>query len=70
MLALAADPEAQPDHLLFLGRERLEDAGRLVANIGLDDGIDRGADPAIFDQIAQRGFSIPANRGFERHRVT
>ena len=33
VLALAADPEAQPDHLLFLGGERLEDAGRAGSDL-------------------------------------
>src|SRR4051794_28260132 len=32
VLALAADSEAQTDHLLFLWRKSLEDAGRLVAD--------------------------------------
>src|SRR5713101_4867061 len=47
MLALAADPKSQPNYFLFPGRERLQDARRLIANVGLDHGIDRRFDPAV-----------------------
>src|SRR3954454_531046 len=40
MLALAADPEPHPDHLLLLRGEGLQDTGRLVANVPFDHGID------------------------------
>ena len=69
VLALAADPETQPDHLLLFGRKRLQDVGGLVANVGVDHRIHRRAYPAVFNQIAQRRFAIAADRRFERHRI-
>src|SRR5262249_11391721 len=64
VLALTADTKPQADHFLFLGRERLQDARRFVADVGFDHGVDRRTYPAILDQVAQRGFSIPSDRGF------
>ncbi len=61
VLALAADAEPQPDHFLFLGRERLQDVRGFIPDIGIDDGVDRRTHPAVFDEIAQRGFSIAAH---------
>src|SRR5713101_6069388 len=69
VLALAADPKSQPNYLLFPGRERLQDARRLIANVGLDYSVDRRSDPAVLDQTAQRGLAIAAGRSFEGHRV-
>src|SRR5579871_1457117 len=69
VLAFAADSETQTDDFLFLGRESLQNVRGLIANVGVDHGIDRRTDPAIFDQIAERGFSVAANWSFERHRV-
>src|ERR1035437_8290361 len=43
VLALAADAEAHADHLLLLGGEGFQDAGGLIANVGFNHGIDRGA---------------------------
>src|SRR5450432_2491305 len=62
--ALAADPKSQPNHFLFPGRERPQDARRLIANAGRDYSIDRRSDPTVLDQIAQRGLAIA-----ERERV-
>src|SRR5450755_2430192 len=62
VLALAADPKSQPNHFLFPGREHLQDARRLIANVGLDHGIDGRSDPAVLDQIAQCGLAIAADR--------
>src|SRR5713101_1187679 len=67
VLALAADPKSQPNHFLFPGGECPQDARRLIANVGLDYGIDRRSDPMVLDQIAQRGLAIA--RGFEGNRV-
>src|SRR5258708_3870604 len=52
VLALAANAEAQTDHLLLLGRKRLEDVGGLVADVGVDHCVDGRADPAILDEVA------------------
>src|SRR5712691_5513866 len=68
VLALAADPKSQPNHFLFPGRERLQDARRLIANVGPVYSIDRRSDPTVLDQIAQRGLAIAADRSFEGHR--
>src|ERR1017187_3533960 len=69
VLALAADAEAHPDHFLLLGREGLEDAGGFIADVGFNHGVDGGAHPAILDEIAEGGFAVAADRGFERDRI-
>src|SRR5690242_18343184 len=69
VLALAADTEAEADNLLFLGREGLQDIGGFVADVGIDDGVHRRADPAVFDEIAESGFAIAADGSFQRYRV-
>src|SRR5262249_56948256 len=70
VLALAADSEAHPDDFLFLRGKGLQNTRSLVADIRLDHGIDRRADPAVLDQVAQGGFAVTADRSLERHRVT
>src|ERR1039457_3420622 len=45
VLALAADAEAHANYLLLFRGERLEDAGRLIAHIGFNYGIDGRAHP-------------------------
>src|SRR5437762_4913825 len=62
VFALTANSEAKPDDLLLFRRERFEDVGGFVANIRIDNGVDRRPDPAIFDEIAQSGFAIPSDR--------
>src|SRR5579863_1571719 len=69
VLALAADAEAQPDHFLFLGRQRFQNIGGLVANVRIDDRVNWRSNPAVFDQIAEGRFTIAADRRFERNRV-
>ena len=39
MLTVAADAEAQTDHLLLSRRKRLENIVRLIAHVGVDDGV-------------------------------
>src|ERR1022692_3951330 len=69
VLALAADAEAHANYLLLFRGERLEDAGRLIAHIGFNYGIDGRAHPAVFDEIAQGRFAVAAHRGFQRYRI-
>src|SRR5579883_1969382 len=69
VLALAADAEAQPDHLLLFGRKRLENVRRFIAHVGVDHRIDRRSHPAVLDQITQRGLTVAADWGFQRHRI-
>src|SRR5580704_13757918 len=69
VLALAAAADAQADHLLFFGRQGLQNIGGFVADVGVDDGVHGGADPAVFNQVAQRRLAIPAHRRFERNRI-
>src|SRR5579863_3083737 len=69
VLALAADAEAEADHLLLLGRKRLEDVGGFVADIGVDHRVYGRPHPAVFDQIAQGGFAVAADGCLQRHRV-
>src|SRR5581483_2506444 len=70
VLALAADAEAEADHFLFFGRERLQDISCLVANIRIDYCIDGGADPAVFDEVAESGFAVAADGRFERYGIS
>src|SRR5262245_48628157 len=65
VLSLTADAEAKPDDLLFLGRKCFQDVCRLIADVGVDYRIDRGADPAILNKIAKSGLAIAADGGFE-----
>src|ERR1700751_4180802 len=65
MLALAADAEAQTNHLLFFGRECLQNIGRLIAHVGVDYSIYRRSYPAVFDKIAQGGLTIAAHGRFQ-----
>ena len=46
MFAFTSDAEAQADDLLLFGRKRFQDVGGLVADVGIDDGVDRRAHPA------------------------
>src|SRR5579871_6418885 len=62
VLALAADAEAQPDHLLFLRRKCLQNVGSLVPHIGIDHRVDGRTYPAILDQVAQRRFAVAPDR--------
>src|SRR5271154_3261965 len=64
VLPLAADAEAQADHLLLFRRKRLENVRGLVADIGVDHRVDRRTDPAIFNQVAERRFTVPSDRSF------
>src|SRR6185437_8340499 len=65
MFTFTPDAEPKPDNLFFFRGKRFQNIRGLVTNVGIDDGIDGRADPAIFNQIAQRRFSIPADGGLE-----
>src|ERR1700730_6386077 len=70
VLTLTANSETKPDDLLFFRREGLENVRGLVANIGIDDGVNRPTNPSVFCQVTERGFPVAAHRRFERDRVT
>src|SRR4051812_17499658 len=69
VLALAADAEAEPDHLLLLRRKRLQDVRGFVAYVRVDNRIDRRTYPAILDQIAESRLTITTHGSFERHWI-
>jgi hypothetical protein len=69
VLAFAADAEAQADDFLLLGRKRLQNIRGFVADVGVDHGINGRSNPAVFNQVPERGFTVAADRSFERHRV-
>src|SRR5438477_12062782 len=69
MFALAADAEAQPDHLLLFGGKRLEDVGGFIPYVGVDHGIHRRPNPAVLDQVAQRRFAVTPHWCFERNGI-
>src|ERR1700679_1841982 len=69
VLTLAADAETQTDHFLFFGRERFQNVGGFVADVGVDYRVHRRPYPAVFDQIAQRRFAVAADWSFQRHRI-
>src|ERR1700676_1569190 len=52
VLALAADAEAQADHLLLPRSKPLDDVGHLVADVGAVHCVDGRAYLTIFDQVA------------------
>ena len=65
VFALAADAEAETDDLLLFRGEGLENVSGFVADVGFDDGVHRGADPTVFDEIAESGFTIAPDGGLE-----
>src|SRR6185312_1686054 len=69
VLPLAAYPKSKPDYFLLFGRKRLQDSGRLIPHVRLDHGVNRRADPAVFDQVAESRFAIAADRRLQRDRV-
>ena len=64
VLALATNSEAEPDDFLFFWRERLQNVRGFIAYIRIDNSIDRRADPAIFNEVAERRFTVAAHRCF------
>jgi hypothetical protein len=69
VFSLTPDSEAQSDYFLLFRRESLQNIGGLVTNIRIDYRIYRRTDPAILDEVAQRGFSIATNRRFKRYGI-
>src|SRR5437879_5407711 len=70
MLALAANAEPQTDDLLFFRRQCLQNVSRFIPDLPIEHRSHGRSNPAIFNQIAESRFTVPADRSFQRHRVT
>src|SRR6516162_11414591 len=64
-----ADAEAHADYTLLARRERGERARRGLAQVRLDDGVDRHDRVLVLDEIAEVGILLVADRGFQRQRL-
>src|ERR1035441_8051859 len=69
VLALAADAEAQPDHFFFFRRQGLQNISGLIAHVGVDYRIHGRTNPAVFNQISKRGFTVADHGRFKGNRV-
>src|SRR6516164_6229568 len=64
-----ADAEAHADYTVLPRRERGERACRGLAQVRLDDGVDRQDRVLVLDEIAEVGILLVADRGFQRQRL-
>ena len=52
VVALLADAEAHPEDLLLARRQGLQDLSRLLGEVHVDDGLGRGDDALVLDEVA------------------
>src|SRR6516162_411039 len=64
-----ADAEAHADYTLLARRERGARARRGLAQVRLDDGVDRHDRVLVLDEIAEVGILLVADRSFQRQRL-
>src|SRR5215475_1854759 len=64
-----ADSEAHADYTLLARRERGERARRGLAQVRLDDSVDRQDRVLVLDEIAEVGVLLVADRSFQRQRL-
>src|SRR5499433_2583008 len=64
-----ADAKAHADYTLLPRRERGERACRGLAQVRLDDGVDRQDRVLVLDEIAEMRILLVADRGFQRQRL-
>src|SRR5262244_2705790 len=64
-----ADAEAHADYTLLPRRERGERARRGLAQVRLDDGVDRHDRVLVLDEIAEMRILLVADRSFQRQRL-
>src|SRR5581483_9151167 len=69
MLGAIAHAEAHLEHLLFARRERPEDLGRLILQVGDDHVIDRRDHAAILDEIPKMRIFLFSDRSLEGDRL-
>ena len=70
MFPVATNAEPHADDFFFFRREGLQDVGCFLLNVRLDDSIHGRANPVVFEQVSQGGFTIAAHRCFKRNRFT
>src|SRR5262252_5124563 len=69
VVGIHADAEAHAQHALFAWRQGRQHAGRSLAQIGLNRGVDRQDRVLVLDEIAEMGILLVADRGFQRQRL-
>src|SRR5262249_6485133 len=69
VVGVHADAEAHADYALLARRERGERARGGLAQVRLDDGVDRHDRVLVLDEIAEVGILLVADRGFQRQRL-
>src|SRR6185437_10763897 len=62
VVGVHADAEAHAQHALLAGGERSQDAGRGLAQIGLDGGIERQDGVLVLDEVAEMAILLVADR--------
>src|ERR1700722_9510406 len=61
VLAIIADPKPHPDAFFLVRPQGLEDVRGFLANVTLKHRFRHRANPAVLDQVTERGFPILAN---------
>src|SRR6516162_11670662 len=69
VVRIHADAEAHADYTLLARCEQGERARRGLAQVRLDDGVDRQDRVLVLDEIAEVGILLVADRGFQRQRL-
>src|SRR6266545_4041144 len=69
VLAAIREPEAEAQHLLLAGRERVEDFVRLLAQGEADDRLHGRHDLLVLDEVAEVAVFFFANRCFQGDRL-
>lgn len=69
MVGVHADAETHAQNTFFTRRQRGENAGRRLAQVGLNGGVDRQQRVLVFDEVAKMRILFVTHRGFERNRL-
>src|SRR5215213_2114344 len=69
VIGIHADAEAHAQHALLARGQRSQDAGRRLAQIGLNRGVQRQDRVLVLDEIAEVAVLLVADRGFEADRL-
>src|SRR5262249_44700571 len=69
VVGIHADAEAHANYTLLARRERGKRARRGLAQVRLDNGIDRQDRVLVFNEIAEMGILLVADRSFQRQRL-
>src|SRR6266496_1976524 len=69
VVALLADAEAHPEHLLLARRERGEHLPRLLGQVHVDDRVRRGDERLVLDEVAKVAVLFLPDGGLEADRL-